>query len=134
MVMGDRWIGKYFASHPLPVSRGAKILDAGCGTGLLTFAMMRSIRFPVSIMSRSICSATSIEAARKASRHSRGRRRDVTFTQGICSALPFADESLDLVATSGALEYVPLGDGLKELARVIAAWWPFAASSNSPSR
>ncbi len=41
-----------------------------------------------------------------------GRKRDVTFTQGNLLCLPFADESLDLVVTSGALEYVPLGDGL----------------------
>ncbi len=35
-------------------------------------------------------------------------------------SLPFADESLDLVVTSGALEYVPLSDGLAEIARVMA--------------
>jgi len=44
-----RSLDQYFATHPLPVSRGAKILDAGCGTGLLTLALLRSIRFPVSI-------------------------------------------------------------------------------------
>ena len=34
-------------------------------------------------------------------------------------ALPFADETFDFIATSGALEYVPLRDGLGELARVL---------------
>ena len=29
-----RSLDQYFANHPLPISRGAKILDAGCGTGL----------------------------------------------------------------------------------------------------
>jgi ubiquinone/menaquinone biosynthesis C-methylase UbiE len=114
-----RSLDQYFASHPLPVTRGAKILDAGCGTGLLTLAMLRSIRFPVSITALDL-SSTSIGAARKAVRHSRGRRRDVTFTQANLLSLPFADESLDLVVTSGALEYVPLADGLSEIARVIA--------------
>jgi ubiquinone/menaquinone biosynthesis C-methylase UbiE len=33
-----RALDQYFATHPLPVSRGARILDAGCGTGLLTLA------------------------------------------------------------------------------------------------
>jgi ubiquinone/menaquinone biosynthesis C-methylase UbiE len=28
-----RSLDQYFAQHPLPVSRGARILDAGCGTG-----------------------------------------------------------------------------------------------------
>lgn len=114
-----RSLDQYFKTHPLPVSRGAKILDAGCGTGLLTFALLRSIRFPVSITALDL-SSTSVAAARKALYYSSGRKRDVTFTQGNLLCLPFADESLDLVVTAGALEYVPLADGLNELARVIA--------------
>ncbi len=113
-----RSLDQYFRHHPLPVSRGAKILDAGCGTGLLTHALLRSIRFPVSITALDL-SSTSVVAARKALYYSSGRKRDVTFTQGNLLCLPFADESLDLVVTAGALEYVPLADGLNELARVI---------------
>jgi len=114
-----RSLDQYFETHPLPVSRGAKILDAGCGTGLLTLALLRSVRFPVSITALDL-SSTSVAAARKALYYSSGRKRDVTFTQGNLLCLPFADESLDLVVTAGALEYVPLADGLNELARVIA--------------
>ena len=113
-----RSLDQYFENHPLPVSRGARILDAGCGTGLLTLALLRSIRFPVSITALDL-SSTSVAAARKALYYSSGRKRDVTFTQGNLLCLPFADESLDLVVTAGALEYVPLADGLTELARVI---------------
>jgi ubiquinone/menaquinone biosynthesis C-methylase UbiE len=113
-----RSLDQYFENHPLPVSRGAKILDAGCGTGLLTLALLRSIRFPVSITALDL-SSTSVVAARKALYYSSGRKRDVTFTQGNLLCLPFADESLDLVVTAGALEYVPLADGITELARVI---------------
>ena len=114
-----RALDQYFETHPLPVSRCARILDAGCGTGLLTLALLRAIRFPVSITALDL-SSTSVVAARKALYYSSGRKRDVTFTQGNLLSLPIADESLDLVVTSGALEYVPLGDGLSELARVIA--------------
>ena len=113
-----RSLDQYFENHPLPVTRGAKILDAGCGTGLLTLALLRSIRFPVSITALDL-SSTSVVAARKALYYSSGRKRDVTFTQGNLLCLPFADESLDLVVTAGALEYVPLADGITELARVI---------------
>ena len=113
-----RSLDKYFLNHPLPISRGAKILDAGCGTGLLTLALLRSIRFPVSITALDL-SSTSVAAARRALYYSSGRKRDVTFTQGNLLCLPFADESLDLVVTAGALEYVPLADGITELARVI---------------
>jgi ubiquinone/menaquinone biosynthesis C-methylase UbiE len=114
-----RSLDQYFANHPLPVSPGARILDAGCGTGLLTLAMLRAIRFPVSITALDL-SSTSVAAARKTLYSGPGRKRDVTFTQGNLLCLPFADESLDLVVTSGALEYVKLSDGLNELARVIA--------------
>jgi ubiquinone/menaquinone biosynthesis C-methylase UbiE len=114
-----RSLDQYFDNHPLPISRGARILDAGCGTGLLTLALLRTIRFPVSITALDL-SSTSINAARRALYSSRGRTRDVTFTQGNLLSLPFADDSLDVVVTSGALEYVPLADGLAEIARVIA--------------
>ena len=114
-----RSLDQYFSIHPLPVSRGAKILDAGCGTGLLTLALLRTLHFPVSITSLDL-SLTSISAARKAVAESPGRTRDVTFAEGNLLSLPFADNSLDLVVTSGALEYVPLGEGLTELSRVIS--------------
>ena len=112
-------LDQYFENHPLPVERGARILDAGCGTGLLTLALLRAIHFPVSITALDL-SSTSVVAARKSLYYSPGRKRDVTFTQGNLLCLPFADKSLDLVVTSGALEYVNLADGLSELARVIA--------------
>jgi ubiquinone/menaquinone biosynthesis C-methylase UbiE len=114
-----RSLDQYFSTHPLPILREARILDAGCGTGLLTLAILRAIRFPIAITALDL-SSTSIEAARKAVYDSPGRKRNVTFAQGNLLSLPFADESLDMVVTSGALEYVPLVDGLSEIARVIA--------------
>ena len=114
-----RSLDQYLANHPLPVTRGARILDAGCGTGLLTLALLRSLHFPVSITALDL-SATSISAARKAVEESPGRTRDITFAEGNLLSLPFADDSLDLVVTSGALEYVPLNEGMNEIARVIA--------------
>ena len=114
-----RSLDQYFENHPLPVSRGARILDAGCGTGLLTLSLLRAVRFPVSITALDL-SSTSINAARKSLYYSSGRKRDVTFAQGNLLALPFANDSLDLIVTAGALEYVPLSDGLAELARVLA--------------
>src|SRR5437762_4888142 len=99
-----RSLDQYFATHPLPVDRGTRILDAGCGTGLLTLALLRAIRFPVNITALDL-SATSIVAAKKAIDQSPGRKQDVSFAQGNVLSLPFADDSFDLVVTSGALEY-----------------------------
>src|SRR4030095_14647390 len=114
-----RSLDQYFAANPLPISRGARIRDACSGPGLLTLALLRAIRFPVNITALDL-SATSIVEANKALVQSPGRRQDVSFAQGNLLSLPFADDSFDLVVTSGALEYVPLKDGLDEIARVIA--------------
>src|ERR1044072_5052763 len=114
-----RSLDQYFDLHPLPVSRGARILDAGCGTGLLTLALLRNLHFPVNITSLDL-SAKSITGARKAVEGGPGRTQDVSFAEGNLLSLPFADNSVDLVVTSGALEYVPLEEGMSELSRVIA--------------
>src|SRR5689334_14914774 len=108
-----RSLDQYFERHPLPLSRGARILDAGCGTGLLTMALLRALPFPVSIAAVDL-SAASVVATRKAVADESGRQRNVGYAQANVLALPFADNSFDLIITSGALEYMPLEDGLSE--------------------
>ena len=65
MATGGRLIST-LSNIPLPLSRGAKILDAGCGTGLLTMALLRAVRFPVSITALDL-SSTSIKRCEKKS-------------------------------------------------------------------
>ncbi|HEY0377391.1 MAG TPA: class I SAM-dependent methyltransferase [Pyrinomonadaceae bacterium] len=108
----------YLRTHPIPLSRGARILDAGCGTGLLTVALLKAMDQPVRITAVDL-SGSSIVTAKKAVEEKAGRADKVWFTQANVLALPFVSDSFDFVVTSGVLEYVPLREGLGELARVL---------------
>lgn len=114
-----RSLDAYLRANPLPINAGARILDAGCGTGLLTLAVLKALNLPVQITALDL-SASSIEKAKSAVAEKAMPFQEVYFAQANVLALPFADDSFDLIVTSGALEYVPLPDGLSELARVLA--------------
>jgi len=114
-----RSLDQYFEAHPLPVFPGARVLDAGCGTGTLTLALLRNLKAPAKITALDL-SASSMATAKKYVRKNNPSGQDVRFAQGNILSLPFADDAFDLVLTSGVLEYVPLDEGLSELARVIA--------------
>jgi demethylmenaquinone methyltransferase/2-methoxy-6-polyprenyl-1,4-benzoquinol methylase len=114
-----RSLDQYFEAHPLPVFPDSRILDAGCGTGTLTLALLRALEIPVKLTAVDL-SLSSMATAKKYVARSNPRDQSVRFTQGNMLALPFADESFDLVVTSGVLEYVPLDEGVSELARVIS--------------
>jgi ubiquinone/menaquinone biosynthesis C-methylase UbiE len=116
-----RSLERYFREHPIPLEDdNAQILDAGCGTGLLTLAMLRTLTRPAQITAIDL-SASSLHKARQAVAQElqRGLSHRVRFLQANLLSLPFADETFDFIATSGALEYVSLRDGLGELARVL---------------
>jgi ubiquinone/menaquinone biosynthesis C-methylase UbiE len=114
-----RSLEKYLRKHLPPLSDGARVLDAGCGTGLLTLSLLKAVRRPVRITAVDL-SASSIVTAKKAVAEKFGDAGQIEFTQANVLALPFADDSFEMIVTSGALEYVPLKDGLSELARVLA--------------
>ncbi len=112
-------LDEYLERNPLPVTENARILDAGCGTGTLTLALLRALKVPVKLTAIDLSSSV-IATARKYVSKDNPNQQEVRFAQGNVLALPFADESFDLIVTSGVLEYVPLEDGFTELARVIA--------------
>lgn len=115
-----RSLDQYLEAHPLPVFPGASVLDAGCGTGTLTLALLRTLKVPVKLTALDL-SASSMATAKKYVEKNNSSSQSVRFAQGNVLALPFADEAFDLVLTSGVLEYVPLDEGLSELARVITS-------------
>ena len=114
-----RSLERYFREHSIPLEDNAQILDAGCGTGLLTLAMLRTLARPAHITAIDL-SASSLHKARQAVANVLPNGpHQVRFLQANLLSLPFADETFDFIATSGALEYVSLGEGLGELARVL---------------
>jgi ubiquinone/menaquinone biosynthesis C-methylase UbiE len=116
----SRSVERYLRETSLPLPAGARVLDAGCGTGLLTLAFLRVHERPADIASIDL-SMRSLQTARRAvQKLPKGPRRRVAFAQSNALTLPFADETFDLVLTSGVLEYLPLREGLGELSRVLA--------------
>ena len=113
-----RSLEQYLSAHPLPIAPGAKILDAGCGTGLLTLALLKVVDVPVQITAIDL-SATSIATARRAVKEQAGRTQTIGFSQANILSLPFRDNTFDAIVTSGVLEYVSLNEGFGELARVL---------------
>jgi ubiquinone/menaquinone biosynthesis C-methylase UbiE len=80
---------------------------------------LRTLKVPIKLTALDL-SASSMATAKKYVEKNNPNVQSVRFAQGNVLALPFADEAFDLVLTSGVLEYVPLDEGLSELARVIA--------------
>src|SRR5687767_13178073 len=44
-----RSIERYLRENPLPLPTDARVLDAGCGTGLLTLALLRVLKRPARV-------------------------------------------------------------------------------------
>lgn len=113
-------IDRYLRENPLPLPAGARVLDAGCGTGLLTLALLRVLERPAQITAVDLSRRSLLTARRAAGKSRHDPRQRVSFVQANALSLPFPENSFDFVVTSGVLEYLPLGEGLGELSRVLA--------------
>jgi ubiquinone/menaquinone biosynthesis C-methylase UbiE len=112
-------IEHYLRERALPLAAGAHVLDAGCGTGLLTLALLRTLPRPARVTAIDLSAPSLVKAQVAVAKLRETKKHSVGFLQANLLALPFADATFDFIATSGALEYVPLAEGLTELARVL---------------
>ncbi|WP_245672702.1 class I SAM-dependent methyltransferase [Aldersonia kunmingensis] len=90
---------------------GARTLDIGCGTGILTRTAADRAG-PEGIVEGLDLNEAMLEVARRI-------RPDLTFRRGDASALPYPDRSFDIVLSQMALMFFPdRGRALGEMARV----------------
>lgn len=125
-------VASYLRVLNLRLDEESLVLDAGCGTGLVSMAFQeaglaakRSIALDLSFKS--------IKIAREEFQKQKKRIENIDPVQGNILQLPFADETFDLLLTCGVLEYTPLDEGLCEAARVLKKGAPLVLLPVKPS-
>lgn len=126
--LGDRWwdpAGPVAPLHDLNPARfayferaagglrGAKVLDVGCGGGILAdkFARAGAVVTGVDLSHASLVSA---------GKHSRDSSLEIDFVNAKGETIPFADSCFDIVVTSDFLEHAQdLDMVVRECARVL---------------
>ena len=115
---------QYFLKYvwDIDIKDGYRILDVGCGTGLLTFALIQKIQ-PLKLeritfygvdFSRGMIKKFEKEAMRK------GMDNVIKLTRADIQNLPYQSKFFDLVVLAGILEYPPdVNASLREIYRVL---------------
>jgi SAM-dependent methyltransferase len=111
----------------LPDNRGGRVLDAGCGPGVLARALLRSPRHDVNV--------TVLDRSPTMVKYCLDNvDNDDRFGASIgdLEALPFADSTFDITFATGALEYLNIRNAIKELSRVTRPGGTVIASMLNP--
>jgi len=125
-------VAKYLRSLDLKLDRESMVLDAGCGTGLVTLAFNDAGLRAKRITSLDL-SFNSLAVAREEFSQKRRYSRRTDIVQANVLEMPFADETFDLLLMCGVLEYTPLDTGLGEAARVLKPGAPLVFLPVKPS-
>lgn len=123
-------VARYLRSLDLKVTPESLVLDAGCGTGLVTLAFHEAGYRPQRVEAVDL-SFRSLTVARDEFRERPGWQTDAV--QSNVLALPYADDTFDLALMCGVLEYTPLDEGLGEAARVLKKGAPLVFLPVKPS-
>ena len=112
--LAERWVEDALA--PVPTDFSGKLLEVPVGTGVLTMPLYASL--PQTAVTCLDYSADMMENAQK--RAKALGLANVTFVQGDVGALPFADESFDLVLSLNGFHAFPDKDrAFSETCRVL---------------
>lgn len=112
-------LSKYLRIRKLDINSDSLVLDAGSGTGLVSLSLYSAGYRPRKTFALDL-SYKSLEVAKEQFEDDEiSELKNVDAIQGNLLSMPFADETFDFVITCGALEYVPLAEGIGELARVL---------------
>ncbi len=112
-------VADYLTSLDLKLNENSLVLDAGSGTGIVTTGFQMTGFRPKKTVALDL-SLNSLKVSREEfAKDSETDETNIAPVQGNVLAMPFADETFDLVLTCGVLEYVSIDEGLREMARVL---------------
>lgn len=114
-----RSVGRFLNSINLGIGEDSLVLDAGSGTGIVTLGLQSSGLKPKRTVALDLSFNSLKLSRREFDSRGEGAGLEIDVVQGDILDLPFGGGTFDAVLTCGVLEYVPLEDGLRELARVM---------------
>lgn len=125
-------VARYLRSLELNVNPDSVVLDAGCGTGLVTLAFQEAGYRPKRVAAIDI-SFRSLSVARDEFAERRRLANRTDAIQADVLNMPFGDNTFDVALMCGILEYTPLDEGLCEASRVLKAGAPLVLLPVKPS-
>ncbi len=125
-------VAKYLRSLNLSLDSTSRVLDAGCGTGIVSMAFQDAGFNSKQAVALDL-SLRSLKVARREVASREGQTGNIDPVQGNLLQLPFDDGTFDMVMMCGVLEYTPLDAGLREAARVLKHGAPLVLLPVKPS-
>ena len=128
---GYKKAADYFVER-LPFTKKDQInaLDAGCGTGLYTLALLK--RYPNAFITAFDLNRAMVETLRRSLVKNRMENQVRPFVASVLDPLEeIHGETFNLIVTGGVLEYTPVGETVRNLRRFLA---PGGYFLNAPVR